>query len=91
MPFLYLIGLGMFAIAEVEKNILEWQLLVLLWRLRLSSGPLWVLLMAPIVRRYLLIKLENTLAACEPNAILFVRVNDTFPLWYVQDVEGFLM
>lgn len=69
----------------------------------LAYGALAVCLVSPIIlaaenwddhdrtgRYFSVDSARNFLASCAPNAILFTGGdNDTFPLWYVQEVEGF--
>ncbi|MHA8066908.1 DUF2723 domain-containing protein [Aquirufa sp. ROCK2-A2] len=89
-------GLGVFQLAEwlskfVKNGSVKWALLVVLgfsapailaqqnWDDHDRSG-----------RYHQIDFAKNLLNSCAPNAILFTGGdNDTFPLWYLQEVEGF--
>ena len=89
------IGLGVFAIFNsISKAVKEKPATILTVTCCLMASPL--LLLAQNYDdhdrsgRYSARDLaRNYLESCEPNAILFTHAdNDTYPLWYCQEVEG---
>lgn len=90
------IGFGVFAIAELLEKIIK-------NGKALAAIATIICLLAPTLmakdgwddhdrsNRYFSVdSAKNFLASCAPNAILFTGGdNDTFPLWYAQEVEGF--
>ncbi len=89
------IGLGVYAIANYLNKILPYRLSV---GISVLAGFIFVPLLMVIENRddhdrsgrYTTRDFaSNYLNSCAPNAILFTNGdNDTFPLWYVQEVEG---
>jgi len=90
VAFTIWIGLGIMAIgAQLQK-----------WRLSYLSGfllllPVWMLYQNwddhdRSGRTFQMDYARSVLNSCEPGAVLFTGGdNDTFPLWYLQEVEGF--
>jgi hypothetical protein len=92
IAFAIWIGLGAVALLDRFSNRKIPSILVTLFCV---AVPLWMVLQNwddhnRAGRTFQVDNARNTLASCRPNAILFTGGdNDTFPLWYLQEVEGF--
>jgi hypothetical protein len=90
------IGFGVYAIYETLKNYLQ-------PKIAGPTVIAVTLLAAPVLmatqnwddhdrsgKYTALANAKSYLSSCEPNAILFtIGDNDTFPLWYAQEIEGY--
>jgi hypothetical protein len=92
IAFSFWIGLG---IAAVYALFQRWKVSWLIAGLIGIAVPLWMYLQNVddhdrSGRTFQIDHARNVLQSCAPNAILFTGGdNDTFPLWYLQEVEGF--
>ncbi len=91
------IGLGLIGLYQFVRN----KLTKRTWNAMVPVGLIGVLTVGLMFsqnfddhnrssRYYSIDQAKNMLAECEPNAILFTGGdNDTYPLWYAQEVEGY--
>lgn len=90
------IGLGTLGIIDYLQNIIHRSRLAIVLGITISMSVPAVMAIQgwhsyDRSHRYFSVdSAKNLLASCAPNAILFTAGdNDTFPLWYTQEVEGF--